>query len=227
MKNILDILTGTPPDEQLPCIKCGSLIFRPKGTPPANVVCSDCMTGNSACSDGISNSRVTPSEKQILLIDAQRSIAGLPDRSPPNIPSKVAFFISGLIFFFLFGGGWAGCIAFILGGGILAIIIELVVNGLLASGSAVARGALGMDSIPCRSWCIPPVSQVSARLIEIDDKYIVIQEQNGNEIHVDISNLSEEDAQYILEVQSKIAANSPNNEISAQIQPDNIDGQSS
>ena len=42
MKNIMDVLTGVPPDEEMPCIKCGENIFRPKNTPRDTVVCSKC-----------------------------------------------------------------------------------------------------------------------------------------------------------------------------------------
>ena len=42
MKNIMDVLTGVPPDEEMPCIKCGEKIFRPKNTPRDTVVCFKC-----------------------------------------------------------------------------------------------------------------------------------------------------------------------------------------
>ena len=42
MKNLLDVLTGVPPDEEMPCIKCGEKIFRPKNTPRDTVVCFKC-----------------------------------------------------------------------------------------------------------------------------------------------------------------------------------------
>lgn len=42
MKNVFDFITGVPPDEALPCIKCGQATYIPKGTPPDTVVCFEC-----------------------------------------------------------------------------------------------------------------------------------------------------------------------------------------
>ena len=38
----MDVLTGVPPDEEMPCIKCGEKIFRPNNTPRDTVVCFKC-----------------------------------------------------------------------------------------------------------------------------------------------------------------------------------------
>lgn len=47
VKNILDRLVGEPPEERMPCVKCGRKVFRPKGTQPDTVFCVDCQDGET------------------------------------------------------------------------------------------------------------------------------------------------------------------------------------
>ena len=51
MKTSIDSLTGIPEIEQLPCIKCGTIVKRATGTPPETVICPDCAPGGPPCYD--------------------------------------------------------------------------------------------------------------------------------------------------------------------------------
>ena len=83
----MDVLTGVPPDEEMPCIKCGEMIFRPKNTLRDTVVCFKCK----APTDISETAAAKQTEKMATTQDREQSNAS-GRVLIPNQSGRIVFF---------------------------------------------------------------------------------------------------------------------------------------
>ena len=171
--------------------------------------CSRCnynfaTTLNRCPSCGLSRPIITAeppkSTREQAMIMAQRSLAGLADKSGSSgVPFGVSMFISAAIIYFLKGG----FLVYLIAGPIIAIVITAIGGLLLASDSDKP------DYVPYQMWTIPgSKDKTSAKILDFDDSFVYLSKfTDASKVTISINELSEEDAQYLADVRRLVSEN--------------------